>query len=896
MANIDQIVDKQFVQTIIDAAKALGTLDDAAIKYFQDLLKGKEATDQITKLQKELVKQTETLTQLDEKLNSDYVKNAAAINAKKKALADAIKMEGAAEGSLVRMRQKLSELTAAYDKAGTRTKEAVKEIDKLKQQIDKAEEATGRHQRSVGNYGKSFEALKNPIKIAGDLVRGFLANPFVAAIAGIAGAFVLLKNALSRTEEGQDKLNKVTNVFKSILDTAMNIISKVANVLFDAFSKPKETIKELGEFLETNLINRFKAFGEIGSSIVKIFSSDWKQGIKDLGQSFVQLGTGLDKVQQSGIVDGLKAMGNQFVDNAKKAAILAELENKYRKDLRADEKEDAKLQLESAELRAKAEELKKSNADEAIKLQGKAFDIDERILIDEKQLLKEKLEIAKYKQQINKDDIAARDEIAAIEAEIDTKEAEFNEKKRERLRTFMRLKKEAYAEEQQRQKAALQVEQTNAEATIANNNIIVEDQKKSLAERTAAVNANFEIQKNLTDKNFAVDRVLLDKELEIKFISQEDYNTQIEELEASKNNTILKLTTDKNNQLTVINDQETKKQQDLIKAQVEFSINENERDYNRKVMLIKATTKDKDEQNRKILELDKSITQNQIDILTASLVNFKGTEEEKLAIKNKIADAQVNLDNMTLETEISNGERRKKIYEQLYSSFKQITGAYFDFSEAKIAGDLTRLEQKNEKGLLSEKQYNKQKAELELKAAKNSRARGIFEATIGIAEAVVNALKVIPFFPLGLIMAGTAGILGGLQIGKILTAPLPTVPAFHLGGIAKLGYGTIAEKEPELMRQKSGKWSLWTKPGMFSGEEFKGARIYPGNVSKEMLSNSGHSGFNQNFSDTQIVTEIRGMRNDIKNINKPIYDKDHRIIGMGNNNHQQIYLDRYKIN
>ena len=63
-----------------------------------------------------------------------------------------------------------------------------------------------------------------------------------------------------------------------------------------------------------------------------------------------------------------------------------------------------------------------------------------------------------------------------------------------------------------------------------------------------------------------------------------------------------------------------------------------------------------------------------------------------------------------------------------------------------------------------------------------------------------------------------------------------------------------------------------------------------------MLSNSGHSGFNQNFSDTQIVTEIRGMRNDIKNINKPIYDKDHRIIGMGNNNHQQIYLDRYKIN
>jgi len=248
------------------------------------------------------------------------------------------------------------------------------------------------------------------------------------------------------------------------------------------------------------------------------------------------------------------------------------------------------------------------------------------------------------------------------------------------------------------------------------------------------------------------------------------------------------------------------------------------------------------------------------------------------------------------ENEKKATERRKEIIANGSDAAIQIQGALFDFINAKYQGDLQALEQKNSAGLLSDKEYAKQKAEIELKQAKASRTKGIFDATIGIAQAVINALQVQPFFPVGLIMAATAGVTGALQIGSILSAPLPTIPSFAVGTENAPTFGRFGEAGRELMELQSGKLILANKETYFAGNQFKGAKIFTNKQTEEIINRSGHSGFSNSISDTRIVSELQSLKQEIKDKPVFIFDKERNIVGKTSNNHTERYLNRYKFN
>jgi hypothetical protein len=817
MANIDQIVDKDFVKTIIDAAKALGTLDDAAVKYFQDLLKGKEATDQITKLQKELVKQTETLTILDEKLNSDYVKNTAAINTKKKALADAIRIEGSAEGSLVRMRQKLSELTTAYDKAGTRTKAAASEIDKLSREIGKAEAATNRHQRGVGGYadqlGKlagsnnivtnTYTTMVAPIKSATTAMKGMsIAEALVLwPIALIVAAFVAVVAIFKTTDSGANSLKGAFEGVKNVIDILVDRAERLLRLDFKgAFGGAKKAIEEAAK----------------------------------AGYNYVQTMDDIEDREAASV--SRKARMNKEI---------AELIN-LSKDARLSHQEQA----------------------DAAK---KALAMQEEVNGIELGFLKEKnsAEEKNIASKIQNDKLSIEQKEAQLQQWLLVDDKELNS---------LAAKDAAFAEFYNKNESAFQKLQAGKAGETDKEREVLEANRRV---RTA----------------YTADLVAIEEEKNKKVQEKRDADKK------------------------------------LAEANAQFIANQAQQEYDRQILLIQATATSKEDAENKIFEFKKESLKKTLSLLEIELNAFKGTELEKIALKEKLEKAKSDLEKVGIEQTIKDNDRalesRKKMTEDAMAWDKEqdeiekenkktkeekdkevsktreeqlkavqdqsieLAKSLFDYKSSLLDGEMQKLEEKNSKGLLSEKQFAREKAIIEEKQFKNNQAQALVDIAINTAVAVQKLWGTGGLAP---ILIGLAIASGLVQTGIVLSKKPPAIPAFFQGGIAELGYGTIAEKEPELMRQKSGKWSLWTKPGMFSGEEFKGARIYPGNVSKEMLSNSGHSGFNQNFNDTQIVTEIRGMRNDIKNINKPIYDKDRRVIGMGNENHQQIYLNRYKIN
>lgn len=220
----------------------------------------------------------------------------------------------------------------------------------------------------------------------------------------------------------------------------------------------------------------------------------------------------------------------------------------------------------------------------------------------------------------------------------------------------------------------------------------------------------------------------------------------------------------------------------------------------------------------------------------------------------------------------------------------QVSGALFDFMDAKYSGELAKLEQKNEQGLLSDKEYATQKAEIEIKQAKAQRTRAIFEATIGAAEAIVSAMQTKPFMPLGLIAAATAGVMGALQIASILSQPLPVMPAFAKGTKNAPETFMAAERGRELGFLKTGETVLFEKEGIYSDPKYKGARILPNAETEAMFRNQtlAPQYRSSSMSDTRIVSELKSVKKAIVNSQRPVIDSRGEIIGTQRGNHREF--------
>ena len=174
-----------------------------------------DTSRQMDALNKQLATSAAKLQSFDADVYEQIQKNNKALADQKKAINDKVKASEAEEGSLVRMRQKLAELTKEYDNTGKRTKEAAAEIKSLSEQIGKAEEATNRHQRAVGGYKEGImKAAKEFLGFAGAI--------------GTAVAIIdKMKEAFAETDTGVRFFSKLKEASSTFFN---NIIT--GNVMF----------------------------------------------------------------------------------------------------------------------------------------------------------------------------------------------------------------------------------------------------------------------------------------------------------------------------------------------------------------------------------------------------------------------------------------------------------------------------------------------------------------------------------------------------------------------------------------------------------------------------------------------------------------------------------------
>jgi len=355
---------------------------------------------------------------------------------------------------------KTQDTLGKLDPKSAEFKELSKELQGLKDDLVDTEiqsvrftEALGQQPGVIGFVGQSLEGLRGTFKV-------FMANPIIAVLAGIAGAFLALRESLTRTEEGTAKLDKITDGFTKVLnglfaiiepiamqladlvvglfenEKVMNGLSKTVGVLTGVFTTLFGTLKTTASFIIDTLVTNFNTLIGVakgaGDVIAGVFTFDWDRIKEGANAAFDAVTEGV-----KGSIDNVKELGKGIVGAAVDGFKAGEDSfKKGFKRLTESEKEEAD----------KAAEERKAAREEAAKVETEAYhallddrnrELTERETKYQEDL--EKLKAAGIKDFTNLEEVY-RNDVADINKRFDdealAKQEEENNKLKEQRQKF----------------------------------------------------------------------------------------------------------------------------------------------------------------------------------------------------------------------------------------------------------------------------------------------------------------------------------------------------------------------------------------------------------------------------------------------------------------------------
>ena len=190
--------------------------------------------------------------------------------------------------------------------------------------------------------------------------RAFIATPLGAVLAALILAYKAISTWLKGTAEGQQKLAKISGYLKGVLAGLKQIVFDVGKALYNAFSSPKDAIKNFVNFIKDQIVVRVQALGGLFTNLGKIIKhtftfqfDDVKDDLKEFGKAVVEFETGVKTEKlvagAKGISDRVK--GIQAIGKAQ--ADLSARENKLHRDRTAWMNEEAEIDKQIAEERNK---------------------------------------------------------------------------------------------------------------------------------------------------------------------------------------------------------------------------------------------------------------------------------------------------------------------------------------------------------------------------------------------------------------------------------------------------------------------------------------------------------------------------------------------------------------
>jgi len=185
-------------------------------------------------------------------------------------------------------------------------------------------------------------------------------------------AVASLKAAFTSSEEGQNKFTKIMGVIGAITGNLITLLSDLGMKLISVFENPKQALKDFGNLIKENIVNRFEGLIELipqlGKAINLLFRGQFSEAGKVAVNAVGKVALGVEDV--TGKINAATQAVKGFIDeNIREANIAASIADKRAK---AD-KGERDLLIQRAEANRKIAELREKAADKL------AVGVEERI-------------------------------------------------------------------------------------------------------------------------------------------------------------------------------------------------------------------------------------------------------------------------------------------------------------------------------------------------------------------------------------------------------------------------------------------------------------------------------------------------------------------------------------
>ena len=300
----------------------------------------------------------------------------------------------------------------------------------------------------INGVGASSSALTNKLdSMTGGAVSGF--RNMVGGIKGVAlgfksvGVAIALSGlglliitisaiiaAFKSSEGGQNKFAKLMGVIGSVTGNLIDVLSDFGDLVIGVFQNPVQSIKNLGNLIKDNIINRFNGMLElipaVGKAIGLFFTGKFEEAgivaVNAMGK--VALGVTDVSGKLGNLVKGTKEYAEQLKKDAQLAGVIAD------KRAKADTVETkliverANAEQKKADLRNKAEEKNKYSQAERLKFLKEASAIEDDLTakeIEVAELRRDAIVSENTLSKSNKEALTAEAEAIARVTELDTK-------------------------------------------------------------------------------------------------------------------------------------------------------------------------------------------------------------------------------------------------------------------------------------------------------------------------------------------------------------------------------------------------------------------------------------------------------------------------------------------
>jgi hypothetical protein len=361
---------------------------------------------------------------------------------------------------------------------------AVKDINKVNDALD--------------NTGKAAEGSKKGFGSLAGLLKGGL------GIGAVMSLLDSLGGALMENQKVQDLMNKAMVVFQGVVNGVIEVLEPLFGWLEKVFKDPVKSIKEFGELVKQNLINRFNGLLELipqlGKALSLLFKGEFTEAGKVAVNAFGKVALGVEDTV--GLVEkGVKVVSDAVVKIGK--ATKKAFDNKDA--LAAAENNLARLSIlfqgivEKYDLMAEKQRQLRDDETKTIEERIKANEELSKVLDEGQRKERENIEarigiiqmqnnlLGKTKERTN--------EILSLQQELTGIDAKYAGLKSEQLTNINSLEKEK-----------IELKRAEVEGTLEANKIIADSEAELAAEgmdqfekKMAAIQQEFEARRKLLD-------------------------------------------------------------------------------------------------------------------------------------------------------------------------------------------------------------------------------------------------------------------------------------------------------------------------------------------------------------------------------------------------------------